>query len=170
MSPYVRRSAEIEGDFVVFVIGTHINRWRDVRAWLPVARAMPRMIRELEADPSLGLLKAYGGWLFGGPAYIQYWRSYEQLTAYARSGDAEHLPAWRAFNRAARRYPDSVGIFHETYRVSAGQWETIYGAMPEIGLLGASRGADLRRGSTSASRMGTLSESADIAPVAAPVP
>ena len=166
---YVRRSAHIEGDFVVLVIGTHVNRWRDVRAWLPVFRAMPRMVRELEAKPELGLLKAYGGWMFGGPTYIQYWRSYEALTAYARSGDAEHLPAWRAFNRATRRYPDSVGIFHETYRVSAGQWETIYGAMPEIGLLGASRGAELRRGSTSASRMGTRTEAADTAPVAAPM-
>lgn len=91
--------------------------------------------------------------MFGGPTSIQYWRSYEALTAYARNGDAEHLPAWRAFNRAARRYPDSVGIFHETYQVSEGQWETMYGAMPEIGLLGASRRTDLRRGSTSASRM-----------------
>ena len=63
---YVRRSAEIEGDFVVLIIGTHVNRWRDVRAWLPVFRAMPRMIRELEAAPELGLLKAYGGWMFGG--------------------------------------------------------------------------------------------------------
>jgi hypothetical protein len=170
MSPssYVRRSAEIDGDFVVLVIGTHVNRWRDVRAWLPVFRAMPRMVRELEARPELGLMKAYGGWVFGGPTYIQYWRSYDALVAYARSADAEHLPAWRAFNRATRRSPDSVGIFHETYRVSAGQWETIYGAMPEIGLLGASRGQDLRRSSTSASRMGVRTEDADAAPVAAP--
>ena len=106
--------------------------------------------------------------MFGGPTYIQYWRSYEQLVAYARSAEAEHLPAWRAFNRATRAHGDAVGVFHETYRISAGQWETIYGAMPEIGLLGAGRGNELGRGSTSASRMGTRSEEADIAPVAAP--
>ena len=168
VSSYARRSADIEGDFVVLVIGTHVNRWRDVRAWLPVIRAMPRMVRELERRPELGLLKAYGGWMFGGPTYIQYWRSYDQLVAYARSAEAEHLPAWRAFNRATRAHGDAVGVFHETYRVSAGQWETIYGAMPEIGLLGASRGNDLRRGSTSASRMGTRSEETDAAPVEAP--
>lgn len=165
---YVRRSADIEGDFVVLVIGAHVNRWRDVRAWLPVFRGMPRMIRELEAHPELGLLKAYNGWMFGGPTSIQYWRSYDALVAYARSADAEHLPAWRAFNRATRRHPDSVGIFHEAYRVSAGQWETIYGAMPDVGLLGASRARDLSRSSTSASRMGTRTENADTAPVAAP--
>ncbi len=116
-SSYVRRSAEIEGDFVVLVIGAHVNRWRDVRAWFPVFRAMPRMVRELEAKPELGLLKAYGGWMFGGPTYIQYWRSYEQLIAYARSAEAEHLPAWRAFNRATRAHGDAVGVFHETYRI-----------------------------------------------------
>ena len=33
--------------------------------------------------------------------------------------------AWRAFNRAARN-TDAVGIWHETYRATAGQWETIY--------------------------------------------
>jgi hypothetical protein len=167
---YVRRSAEIDGDFVVLVIGTHINRWRDVRAWLPVLRAMPRMVRELEQHPELGLLKAYGGWMFGGPTYIQYWRSYDHLVAYARSAGNEHLPAWRAFNRATRAHGDAVGVFHETYRVSAGQWETIYGAMPDVGLLGAAGAQELRRRSTSASRMGVRTEEADTAPVEAPAP
>ncbi|GLZ51015.1 DUF4188 domain-containing protein [Actinomycetospora sp. NBRC 106378] len=166
MSAYVRRSADLEGDFVVFLIGTHVNRWTDVRAWLPVFRAMPRMLRELEQHPEMGLLKAHAGWMFGGPAVVQYWRSYSHLEAYARNAQAEHLPAWRAFNRAARTSPDSVGIFHETYHVSAGQWETIYGAMPEIGLLAASRAVDLSSGSTSATRIGARSE--DAAPVDAP--
>ncbi|MDT7743351.1 MAG: hypothetical protein QOE59_2429 [Actinomycetota bacterium] len=165
---YVRRSAEIEGDFVVFLIGTHVNRWRDVRAWLPVFRAMPRMLRELAQHPELGMLKAHSGWMFGGPAVVQYWRSYEHLEAYARNAAAEHLPAWRAFNRAARTHGDSVGIFHETYRVSAGQWETIYGAMPEIGLLAAGRAVTLDASSTSATRIGARTE--DTAPVEAPAP
>jgi hypothetical protein len=153
VNAYVRRSADIEGDFVVFVLGMHVNRWTDVQAWLPVVRAMPRMLAELAGQPDLGLLQAHSGWLFGGPAVVQYWRSYEQLEAYARSTGAAHLPAWRAFNRTVRTHPDSVGIFHETYRVSAGSWETIYGAMPEVGLLAASRAVDLSSGSTSATRL-----------------
>ncbi|MGO0577562.1 monooxygenase family protein [Ornithinimicrobium panacihumi] len=32
---------------------------------------------------------------------MQYWRSVDHLYAYARQPDARHLPAWRAFNRAA---------------------------------------------------------------------
>ena len=168
MTGYTRQSADIDGDFVVFLIGTHINRWRDVRAWLPVFRAMPRMLQELAQHPEMGMLKAHPGWMFGGPAVVQYWRSYEHLEAYARNAQAEHLPAWRAFNRAARSQGGSVGIFHETYRVSAGQWETIYGAMPEIGLLAAGRALTLDAASTSAIRLGARTE--DTAPVAAPAP
>ncbi|MEJ2871705.1 DUF4188 domain-containing protein [Actinomycetospora sp. OC33-EN08] len=166
MTRYTRRSADIEGEFVVFLIGMHVNRWTDVRAWLPVARAMPRMLAELARHPEMGMLKAHAGLMFGGPAVVQYWRSYEHLEAYARNAEAEHLPAWRAFNRAARTSPDSVGIFHETYRVGAGQWETIYGAMPEIGLLAAGRAVDLSSGSTSASRIGARTD--DVAPVEVP--
>ena len=73
----------------------------------------------------------------------------------------------RAFNRAARTHQDSVGIFHETYRVEAGRWETIYGGMPEIGLLAAGRATDLSAGSTSATRIGARTE--DAAPVEAPL-
>ena len=59
-----------------------------------------------------------------------------------------------------------MGIFHETYRVSAGQWETIYGAMPEIGLLAAGRAVTLDAASTSAIRLGARAE--DTAPVTVP--
>jgi hypothetical protein len=31
---------------------------------------------------------------------VQYWRSLEQLLSYATTKEAEHLPAWRAFNKA----------------------------------------------------------------------
>ena len=35
---------------------------------------MTRMLRELRVHPELGLLHADGGWLFGGPAVVEYWR------------------------------------------------------------------------------------------------
>ncbi len=151
---YERRTADLDGDVVVFLIGMNINHWRAVRSWLPVVQAMPRMLAELNRHPDLGLLKAYSGWLFGGPALVQYWRSYDSLLAYARSTESEHLPAWRRFNRAARD-TDAVGIWHETYQVTAGQWETIYGGMKDVGLLGAVGGRALSPGSTSATRMGS---------------
>jgi hypothetical protein len=150
---YERRTAAIDGDFVVFLIGMNVNRWRAVRAWLPVVQAMPRMLAELRGRPDLGLLKAYSGWMFGGPASIQYWRTFDGLVAYSRRADSEHLPAWRAFNRAARR-TDAVGIWHETYRVTAGQWEAVYGGMTAVGLLGAAGGRTVGTGSTAAIRIG----------------
>jgi len=104
----------------VFIIGMNINRYRDMRHWWPAFRAMTRAVRELKAHPEFGLLRAEGGLFFGGPAFIQYWKSYEQLEAYARNPNAEHLPAWRAFNQAART-TDSVGTYHETYRIQSGK-------------------------------------------------
>ncbi|MDQ2850295.1 MAG: DUF4188 domain-containing protein [Actinomycetota bacterium] len=160
-----RVSAEVDGDFVVFLIGMHVNRWSDLRRWGLTFTAMVRAVRELQAQPELGLLRAEGGLFFGGPAFVQYWRSYEQLEAYARNTNAVHLPAWRAFNKAART-SDSVGIYHETYRVTAGNFEVMYNHMPEVGLLAASGSRPLDRSSTSALRMGDRSK--DQAPVEAP--
>ena len=42
-------------------------------------------------------------------------------------------PAWRAFNRNVRSNGD-VGIWHETYVVRPGSYETIYNNMPPYGL------------------------------------
>lgn len=64
---------------------------------------------------------------------VQYWRSAEQLFSYAHSKDAAHLPAWREFNKRVGT-DGSVGIFHETYLVSAGGYETVYVNMPVFGL------------------------------------
>jgi hypothetical protein len=130
MNSPARLTAELEGDFVVFLIGFRINSLWRVSAWLPVFRAMPRMLKELAEHPEMGLL----GGRFAGTTLIQYWRSTEHLNAYAQSRQNEHLPAWRAFNQNARRANGAVGIWHETYRVAAGQYETVYVDMPAFGL------------------------------------
>ena len=127
-----RMTAEIEGDFVVFLIGMRINTLWKIHRWLPVARAMPRMIKELEQHPELGFLGAQQA--FGNPVImVQYWRSFEQLESYARDPNSAHLPAWSEFNRRIARGGD-VGIWHETYLVPAGGYETIYHNMPAFGL------------------------------------
>jgi hypothetical protein len=64
---------------------------------------------------------------------VQYWRSFEQLEAFARAKDHRHFPAWTRFNRAVGSNGD-VGIWHETYLVRAGQYECIYNNMPPFGL------------------------------------
>jgi hypothetical protein len=128
-----RHTATLNGDFVVFLIGMRINKPLRVRRWWPVFSAMRPMVKELEERPELGLLKANFGLMFGGPTLVQYWRSFEHLDRYARDPDRLHLPAWKAFNQAVRDSGD-VGIWHETYKVRAGEYETIYGNTPALGL------------------------------------
>lgn len=127
-----RFSAALDDDFVVFLIGMRVNKPWKVGTWLPVARAMPAMQREVLSDPALGCLHVEN--FFGRTTLsVQYWRSFDDLDRYARVPEHLHLPAWRAFNRAVRDSGD-VGIWHETYRVAAGQYECIYGNMPRFGL------------------------------------
>jgi hypothetical protein len=128
-----RVCAEVEGDFVVFLIGMRINKpWKFWR-WIPVANAMGRMIRELVNRPELGLLHARAHFGIPNILVVQYWRSFEALESYARNRDAAHLPAWQAFNKAIASNGD-VGIWHETYLISQGRYETFYNNMPPYGL------------------------------------
>ena len=54
------------------------------------------------------------------------------LEAYARNLNAEHYPAWKRYNQKIKSNGD-VGIWHETYKVRAGQYECIYNNMPMFG-------------------------------------
>jgi Domain of unknown function (DUF4188) len=149
-----RYTAEIEGDFVVFLIGMRLNRPWKLHHWWPVFLGMRRMLAELAAHPERGLLGAGTGLLNGGPAVVQYWRSFEHLERFARDPANLHLPAWRWFNRAVKSSGD-VGIWHETYIVPAGRYETIYGSMPRIGLAAAAGHVPIaRRGESAAQRVG----------------
>lgn len=129
-----RVTAEIEGEFVVFLIGMRINRLFKPWKWGPTFVAMPRMIRELEGSPESGFLGAR--FVLAGPrspVVLQYWRSFDHLEAYARSKDGEHWPAWVAFNKRVGSSGE-VGIWHETYLVAAGRYESVYNNMPPTGL------------------------------------
>ena len=128
-----RYTARIEGSFVVFLIGMRINRIFALRKWMPVARAMQPMLKELYAHKDSGFLSAEFMLYWRGVAVVQYWRSFDHLHAYAHARDARHLPAWTVFNRAIG-CDGSVGIWHETYTVEAGSYESIYANMPRFGL------------------------------------
>lgn len=128
-----RMTADIEGDFVVFLIGVRVNRPWKIWKWGPVFAAMPRMLIELGRNPDLGLLHARTHFGLRAAMVVQYWRSFEQLHAYATDASHAHLPAWKAFNKAVASDGD-VGIWHETYLVSAGAFESVYNNMPAFGL------------------------------------
>jgi hypothetical protein len=124
-----RMTVQVEGDFVIFLIGMRVNKWWKINKWFPVVMAMPRMLKELYQKPESGFLGAQSG--FG--VIVQYWKSFEQLEAYAKDRDAQHYPAWKAFNTRMKGNAD-VGIWHETYKVRAGEYECIYNNMPPYGL------------------------------------
>jgi hypothetical protein len=126
-----RMCAQIDGDFVVFIIGMRVNKPWKIHKWLPVFAAMPRMLKELERKPDSGFL---GAQPMGLATVVQYWRSFEALERYARDTNAEHWPAWVDFNKQVGRNRGDVGIWHETFHVSAGDYEAIYSGMPPHGL------------------------------------
>ena len=76
-----RLTANLDGDFAVFLIGMRINKPWKVHKWLPVFFAMPRMLRELEGCPESGFL----GHITAVGVIVQYWRSFDHLEAYART-------------------------------------------------------------------------------------
>jgi hypothetical protein len=148
----VRLTHDYDGDLVVFLIGMRINQPLRPDLWLPVFRAMPKMIEELAQDPSSGFLGYRLAFGRGGPLIVQYWNSYERLYDYASKPDAEHRPAWTAFNQRARRSPGSVGIWHETYVVDRA--ESIYAHMPPAGLATATSAVPVgRRGDRATERL-----------------
>ena len=120
-----RWTADIDGDFVVFLIGARVNSWRHVvRMYRDLGgrRGMNYMLKYLTEHPEKGLL----GYESMGFVNVQYWRSFE------------HLEAWRNYWKRVGK-STHVGIWHETFLVRNGEYEAIYGNMPSYGLAKASR-------------------------------
>lgn len=148
-----RYTAEIDGDFVVFVIGMRINKLWKVHKWLPVTMAMGPMLTELFKHPEKGLLSVQFGSSGRTITLIQYWRSFELLERFARNREDPHLPAWQRFNKSVGTGGD-VGIFHETYKVESGAYEAIYNNMPVVGLAAAGQHVPVsRRGESARERL-----------------
>lgn len=80
-----RHAAEIDGDFVVFLIGARFELRHPVRCFRDLGgrRGMRHMLEYLTQHPDKGLL-AYE---MGLPTIVEYWRSFEHLEAFARSDD-----------------------------------------------------------------------------------
>ena len=150
-----RYTAEYHGDFVVFLIGMRINSWWRVREWLPVVRAARAMTVEAKGLPGSPLLESRS---FTSPddlrnhLFIQYWRSFDELAAWASDRDLQHRPAQAAFFRRTA-YNGHVGIWHETFRVADGNYEAIYANMPRFGLAAAGTYRPLDHGSRARDRM-----------------
>jgi Domain of unknown function (DUF4188) len=133
-----RFSAEIDESFVVFLIGMRVNNIWAVHKWVPTAQAMGPMLNTLHRYPEKGFLGQETFFRISPieVVLITYWKSFEHLEYFARNADDPHLEPWRAFNKSIGN-DGSVGIWHETYLVGAGQSESIYVNMPVFGLAAA---------------------------------
>jgi hypothetical protein len=120
-----------ENPLVIFIIGMRVNKIFSFKKWIPVFTAMGPMIRELYQNPDLGFLHTEFLFSWRGVTLIQYWRSFEDLEAYAHG--KTHSVAWRNFNKKIKD-DGSVGIYHETYKVQKNSSEAIYNNMPKFGL------------------------------------
>jgi hypothetical protein len=87
---------------------------------------------------------------------LQYWRGADALMEFSHA--AMHRRAWRDFYKVASRGTD-VGLWHETYVVPAGHYESIYGSVPLSGL-GLVHGLTPigRRTETARARLGAVGE------------
>ncbi len=146
-----RHTAEIDGDFVVFLIGARINKpWDAVRAIRDLGeprRGMRAMLQRLMTEPEKGLL----GFRMGLPTIVQYWRSFEHLEAFARDPGDIHRPVWLDVYRRDRH--GRAAIWHETFLVRAGEYEAVYTDSPVAGLAAAGRSVPLRGNSSARLRL-----------------
>jgi hypothetical protein len=152
-----RMAAEIDGDFVVFLIGARLDKFHPLRSLgdLGGRRGMKHMLDYLVAHPDKGLL----GYQMGLPVIVQYWRSFGHLEAFAKDTGDPHLAAWRRYWRRVGT-SGRTGIWHETYLVRAGEYEAIYGNMPPFGLGKAGRLVPLSQSSTARGRLNAASGTA----------
>jgi hypothetical protein len=150
-----RRSASIEGDFVVFIIGARLDKLHPIRSLRDLGgmRGMPYLLKYLSERPEKGLL---GYESYGLTTSVQYWRSFEHLERFAKDEDDPHLAVWRKYWKRLGT-SDRTGIWHETYLVRAGEYEAIYGNMPARGLAKATELVPLSSDTTARKRLNNLS-------------
>ncbi len=148
-----RYTANVSEPLVVFLIGMRVNRFQSVRKWVSVAKAMGPMVTTLSAHPEKGMLGArtfFRAWPLE-TCMVSYWRSFEDLTRFACSKDDSHWQAWQQFMRDMNS-DDSVGIWHETYKIDPTDCECIYGNMPASGLAAATNHVPISEKTRSAAK------------------
>lgn len=152
-----RMTAEIEGDFAVFITGMRINKFWKIHKWYPNFRAMRKILMGLFGNQEeYGALCAQAYWNLRGPLLIGYFRSVEQLERFANDPNQPHAKVWADYFKRMKDSPD-VGVWHETYVVRDGEYEAAYDFMPKAtGLaMGTSYVPIERRGDKAGQRRAT---------------
>src|SRR4051794_41886080 len=96
-----RSDAQAAGG-LCFLFASRTKKPLAVRRWWPVVSAMPRMLRELQEDPALGLLGVTSTVQGRGSLMVQYWRDLDSLPAHAHDPEDEHPPPGRGLHPGGR--------------------------------------------------------------------
>ncbi len=129
-----RMTAEVEGEFLVFVVELRIHQWWRFRKWYPAVRAMTKMLVELLEKPEFGLMHYEYWFVFRRQVFLMYWRSYEHMHDWVLNKDATHIAGWKMLNRLMKDYPKVLGFWHESFIVQTNQYESFYRNVPTVGL------------------------------------
>lgn len=126
--------------FVVFLIGARPNRNVDgFFKWM--GDAFEKMIQELEDNDTLGYIGSESFVGTTGTLSVQWWEDVESLNAWASSAMRTHSGPWAKLAKMGAKSAD-YGFWHETYKVTDGNYETIYVNCPPM-MLGNCKGVEL---------------------------
>jgi hypothetical protein len=124
----VRQSADLTSypDLVVIYLGMRANSLRGFKTLVSFG---PKIKKSVDAKPDGLLLHENLFFSFFPPhaGMRQYWRDFESLERWARSGAHAHW--WKGFLEDR----GGAGFWHETY-FRGGQIESVYIDMPPVGL------------------------------------
>lgn len=127
-----RLEPDYAGSVVLFLVGFRINAWWKPHKWIKAITSFNRILKELDDNPQFGCL-GYEKWIGINYFSLQYWRSHEALLEYARSKQAVHFASWVKFNEYIGKKGD-IGLWHEIYALTPGNYEGVYKNMPLFGL------------------------------------
>ncbi|MDX1414974.1 MAG: DUF4188 domain-containing protein [Candidatus Promineifilaceae bacterium] len=127
-----RMIADLDGEFLVFIIELQVHKLWQFWRWYPVVQAMTKMIVELLENKEYGLLHYEYRFSFRRQFILMYWRSYEHMHDWALNKNAAHIEGWRMLNKLVKEHPNLIGFWHESYVVS--QYESFYRNVPAVGL------------------------------------
>jgi hypothetical protein len=125
------------------LFGLRVNRWGRFTSWLPLVRALRRMIAEAGARPEESGLLWARQWRDGRVfTVLSYWRDYDSAMAWARDARFTHRGVWRKYNRGRVGDSGDVGLWHEVIAIDPERLHTIYRDIDRRGLAAATRYED----------------------------
>lgn len=144
-----RQTAVVDQPIVVFAIGMRINELWAVHRWLRPTIDTARMWWYLQRHGTTGYRSGYLFIYSRGVGMIQYWDDFDALEAFSHDRTQPHRAAWQRL-AALTKTSGTFGYWHETYSITPGQAECIYGSMPAFGMAAAMRASAVEAASDNA--------------------